>query len=133
MQIIQTRRDFLASASLAAAASVFGSAGSRSPTKARRKPPPIRLVKQLGICTAPQYLADELLRAEGFTDVRYVQMPASRRRRWSGAATSTSGMSIAPSIIFTDGCRLADHDVGGRASRLLGAVRPASPSAPSVT
>ena len=25
-----------------------------------------------GICIAPQYVAEELLRAEGFTDVRYV-------------------------------------------------------------
>jgi len=32
----------------------------------------IRIGKIAGICIAPQYVADELLRAEGFTDVRYV-------------------------------------------------------------
>jgi NitT/TauT family transport system substrate-binding protein len=32
----------------------------------------IRLYKSLGICLAPQYVAEDLLRAEGFTDVQYV-------------------------------------------------------------
>ena len=33
----------------------------------------IRIGKLGGICLAPEYLAHELLRAEGFTDVRYVE------------------------------------------------------------
>ena len=32
----------------------------------------VRIGKIPGICLAPQYVADELLRAEGFTDIRYV-------------------------------------------------------------
>jgi NitT/TauT family transport system substrate-binding protein len=32
----------------------------------------VRLAKVAGICVAPQYIADELLRAEGFTDIRHV-------------------------------------------------------------
>jgi NitT/TauT family transport system substrate-binding protein len=32
----------------------------------------VRLAKISGICIAPQYVAEELLRAAGFTDVRYV-------------------------------------------------------------
>src|SRR5262249_50097450 len=32
----------------------------------------IRVAKIAGICIAPHYVADELLRSEGFTDVRYV-------------------------------------------------------------
>jgi NitT/TauT family transport system substrate-binding protein len=32
----------------------------------------VRLPKISSICVAPQYVADELLRAEGFTDIRYV-------------------------------------------------------------
>jgi NitT/TauT family transport system substrate-binding protein len=35
----------------------------------------IRLAKNAGICIAPQYLADELLRAEGFTDIQYLWQP----------------------------------------------------------
>jgi NitT/TauT family transport system substrate-binding protein len=33
----------------------------------------VRLAKNPGICIALQYVAEELLRAEGFTDVRYVE------------------------------------------------------------
>jgi NitT/TauT family transport system substrate-binding protein len=37
----------------------------------------VRIGRNPGICVAPQYIAEELLRAEGFTDVRYVEEPAS--------------------------------------------------------
>jgi NitT/TauT family transport system substrate-binding protein len=72
MQIRKSRRDFLASASLAAASGVLGGRGPL----ADAGPPEVttvRLGKLGGICLAPQYVADELLRAEGFTDVRYVK------------------------------------------------------------
>src|SRR5882757_6165917 len=35
----------------------------------------VRLGKIPSICIAPGYVADELLRAEGFTDIRYVDLP----------------------------------------------------------
>jgi NitT/TauT family transport system substrate-binding protein len=45
------------------------------------EPPPetttLRLYKSAGICLAPQYIAEELLRSEGFTDVQYVTQPAT--------------------------------------------------------
>jgi NitT/TauT family transport system substrate-binding protein len=34
----------------------------------------VRLLKFPGICIAPQYAAEELLRAEGFTDIRYIDV-----------------------------------------------------------
>jgi NitT/TauT family transport system substrate-binding protein len=37
----------------------------------------IRLPKFLSICVSPQYAAEDLLRAEGFTDVHYVDTPAT--------------------------------------------------------
>jgi len=36
----------------------------------------IRLVRSHGICVAPQFVAEALLRAEGFTNVEYVDYPA---------------------------------------------------------
>ena len=72
MQIIQRRRDFLTTLSAAGATSVFNVRG----LLAADGPPEtntIRLGKLRGICLAPQYVAEELLRAEGFTDVRYVE------------------------------------------------------------
>ena len=76
MQIIQSRRDLLASLTAAGAAGVLGTRRSF----ADEAPPEIttiRLAKIPGICIAPQYLAEELLAAEGFTDVRYVELPSA--------------------------------------------------------
>ena len=72
MQIMQSRRHFLASASMAAAA---GALGARR-ALADEGPPEtttLRLAIDPAICIAAWYIADELLRAEGFTDVRYLR------------------------------------------------------------
>ena len=71
MQLVQSRRDFLVSASLAATAGVLDPRKSL----ADEGPPEvtaIRLKKTLAICFAPLYVVETFLRAEGFTDVRYV-------------------------------------------------------------
>jgi NitT/TauT family transport system substrate-binding protein len=71
MQIMQSRRHFLASALMAASAGVLGARGSQ----AAEGPPEtttIRLRKSSAICLAPRYLAGGLLRAEGFTDIQYI-------------------------------------------------------------
>jgi NitT/TauT family transport system substrate-binding protein len=71
MQIIQNRRDFLASVSAASAAGVLGARSSCAD-----EPPPetttVRLRRDPSICVAPWYVAEELLAAEGFIDVQYV-------------------------------------------------------------
>jgi NitT/TauT family transport system substrate-binding protein len=72
MQIRQNRRDFLASASLAATAGLLDLRSSLA-DEALSETTTIRIGKLGGICLAPQYLAHELLRAEGFTDVRYIE------------------------------------------------------------
>ncbi len=75
MQSIQNRRRFLFTHSSAGAAGFLGSAHSF----AQEAPPEtttVRLGKITGICIAPQYVAEELLRAEGFTDIRYVATDA---------------------------------------------------------
>jgi NitT/TauT family transport system substrate-binding protein len=74
MQIIQSRRDFLASASLAAAVGIVGPRASL----ADESPPEVTTIRlqreelDNPICLAPEFVAEELLRAEGFADVRYV-------------------------------------------------------------
>ena len=68
----ETRREFLR---MAAAAGVAGIAGIGSKSVYAEPPPEttrIRLSKVPSICLAPQYVAEELLRAEGFTDISYV-------------------------------------------------------------
>ena len=71
MQLTQSRRDFLARLSAAGAAGVLGGRTSL----ADEGPPEtttIRLPHDPSVCVVPAYMADDLLRAEGFTDVRYV-------------------------------------------------------------
>ena len=73
MQTIQSRRDFLTGASLAAAAGVLGARSSLAD-----EPPPettsLRLQRGASICLAPGQIAEQLLRAEGFTDIRYIDV-----------------------------------------------------------
>jgi NitT/TauT family transport system substrate-binding protein len=73
MQIMQSRRRFLTCASLAGAAGLLG-----APRSLHAEPPPetttVRLAKVSPFtCLAPMYVAEELLRSEGITDVRYVE------------------------------------------------------------
>jgi NitT/TauT family transport system substrate-binding protein len=82
MRIVHSRRDFLTTLSAAAAAGILGAQRSL----ADEGPPEtttLRLGRLGSLCLAPQYAAEELLRAEGFTDVRYVPVesgiPASRK------------------------------------------------------
>jgi NitT/TauT family transport system substrate-binding protein len=74
MQFTQSRRDFLASLSAASAAAGFGPRASLA-DEGPLETTAIRLVRTSGICVAPIYVAEELLRAEGFADVRYVSAP----------------------------------------------------------
>jgi NitT/TauT family transport system substrate-binding protein len=74
MPMIQTRRGFLATLSLAGAAAVL------PPLRARAAEPAletttVQLPKRETICVAPEYLVADLLRAEGFTDIRHVELP----------------------------------------------------------
>jgi NitT/TauT family transport system substrate-binding protein len=71
LQIIQTRRDFLSTLSAASAAGILGAPSVR----ADEGPPEttvVRLTQDPNICVAPGYIAEDLLRAEGFTEIRYV-------------------------------------------------------------
>jgi NitT/TauT family transport system substrate-binding protein len=64
----------------------------------------IRLAKIPGICIAPQYVAEELLRGEGFTNVQYVELSQSVNT-YSGFTAGTIDISmafIAPYIIQLD-------------------------------
>jgi NitT/TauT family transport system substrate-binding protein len=76
MTIRQTRRRFLTNLSLAGVGSVictppgFAVQGALETTT-------VRILKNPGICIAPQYVAEELLSAEGFTDIRYVDQGPS--------------------------------------------------------
>jgi len=65
------RREFLRGATLAGTVGLVGV----PPSRVAAEPPPETTRLRIGlvpsICVAPQYVAEELLRAEGFTDIEY--------------------------------------------------------------
>jgi NitT/TauT family transport system substrate-binding protein len=100
MRIRQNRRDFLASASLAAAAGVLGAGGSL----AAEGPPEtttIRLAFTTAICFAPFDVAESFLRAEGFTDVQYVKAAGGFSSPQLAASGDLDfGVSFAGTIVY---------------------------------
>src|SRR5215467_12547820 len=66
----QTRRRFLGGAALASAAALLPARRGR--TEPALETTTVRIGRQPVICFAPQYVCEALLRADGFTDVRYV-------------------------------------------------------------
>ena len=75
MQTTQNRRRFLATLTAASTAGLIGPPSSKA-QEGRLETTSIRIAKIAGICVVPTYIADELLRAEGFTDIRYVETVA---------------------------------------------------------
>ena len=75
MQIIQNRRHFLAGIT---AISAVGLAGGRNAyaEDAPLDTTTVRFTHAPSTCNAPLYLAEELLRADGFTDLTYVDVDA---------------------------------------------------------
>ena len=73
MPLTHTRRRFLTTLSLTGAAGLLG-----APRPFAAEPQPetttVRLPKVPVICFAPQYVCEELLRNEGFRDIRYVDI-----------------------------------------------------------
>jgi NitT/TauT family transport system substrate-binding protein len=69
---MQDRRRFLATLSSTAAAGLLhvpNVLGQEAPLETTR----IRLYDWSGVCIAPQFVAEELLKSEGFTDVQYLR------------------------------------------------------------
>ena len=70
------RRQFLKSASKIGAMSFLGAYHTMATAESPPETTKIRFVHTPSICAAPQYLAEQLLRLEGFTDVEYLPLGA---------------------------------------------------------
>jgi NitT/TauT family transport system substrate-binding protein len=100
-----SRRKFVGAATTAGTGALLGLRSGA----ARAEPPPettrLRLLKFPSLCLAPQYVAEELLRAEGFRDVQYLEFPeegiAAYSRLGSGEIDISQGF-IAPSVVQID-------------------------------
>jgi NitT/TauT family transport system substrate-binding protein len=90
---------------------MLGAAGGLrlAPAVAHAEPPPettrLRLFKFPATCLAPQYLAEELLAAEGFTDVQYLEFPEGAQgvfARIGSGAVDMSQWYLPPAIVEID-------------------------------
>ena len=101
---MQSRREFLRHV---ATAGTVGYLGLRAGPVAAEPPPEttrIKLAKIRGICIAPQYVAEELLGAEGFTDVQYVQAETGvgQAKALASGEVEMSMNFAAPLIVMAD-------------------------------
>lgn len=94
MPMIQTRRQFLAALSLAGAAGLVRAPWALA-AEGGLETTTVKIAKIGSICGAPQYIADELLRAEGFTDVRYVDTPIDAIGQTIGRGDVDIGLAAA--------------------------------------
>jgi NitT/TauT family transport system substrate-binding protein len=108
MRIIQGRRHFLTGLSAAGVAGILGFGRAR----ADEGPPEtttIRLARNRAICLAPVYISEDLLRAEGFTEIRHVFSPPASVGRGEIDFDFQFGASIASHL-----------DAGERVTALAG-------------
>src|SRR5215472_2514066 len=76
MGMLQTRRRFLATAAMAGSAGLVRARPARA-GEGDLETTTVRIfANRPGICVAPQYIAEPLLRTEGFTDVHFVGLTA---------------------------------------------------------
>jgi NitT/TauT family transport system substrate-binding protein len=91
-----TRRHFLGGLTAVGAAGLLG----LSTRSVAAEPPPettrLRLHKMAGICIAPQYVAEELLYLEGFTEVHYVEVAISGVQPQMASGALDIGLTFAP-------------------------------------
>jgi NitT/TauT family transport system substrate-binding protein len=101
------RREFLGGLGLAGAAGLLGLRAE----EAAAEPPPetttIRLIHDPAIpvlCYAPLYVAEDLLRGEGFTEVRYVKLvEGSEAKALAAGQADVSGVLAATVILAIEG------------------------------
>jgi NitT/TauT family transport system substrate-binding protein len=72
------RRDFLTRMAAAGASAVFGFPSDDFAAEPPPETTKLRLIQAPTICQAAQFLAEELLRDEGFTNVQYIKKPGAK-------------------------------------------------------
>ena len=93
-----SRREFITSASSLSGAALFGLA-----CDVHAEPPPevtrIRFIRSSAICTAPQYLAEDLLRSEGFSEIAYVDRGNLSMTRALAAGQADIAIATVPEVL----------------------------------
>jgi NitT/TauT family transport system substrate-binding protein len=97
-----SRRRFLGGLTLAGTAGLLGS----HPRPVAAEPPPeattLRLAQTASICQAPQYVAEALFEAEGFTDVQFVGEGAAADRTLVSGDAQMGMLFLGPFLLRLD-------------------------------
>ena len=122
MSIIQTRRRFISTLASTGLAGLTPSLRALAAEDAIEPPPEtttVRLPRQPVICFAPQYVCAELLRAEGFTDIDYVDIPLLAESEELGRFLAMLSMAGAAGVLSArPGCA-AEGDLETRSVRIF--------------
>jgi NitT/TauT family transport system substrate-binding protein len=104
MPMMQSRRRFLTTVTLAGAAGLVHATPLLA-AEGALETTGVRLAKIPVICFAPQYVCEALLRAEGFTDIRYVDTPVPTMSKdlGRGRFDFTSALSLDHITAIDDG------------------------------
>ena len=94
MPTTQSRRRFLTTVSMAGAAGFLPAARSLAAEEALETTT-VRLPKVPSVCSAPISIIEELLRAEGFTDIRYVPLQGTNTPDMMVSGAIDFGMNMA--------------------------------------
>ena len=117
-----SRRRFLHGLTLAGTAGLLG----LHPRPVAAEPPPettrLRLVRNSGICVAPEYVAEELLRGEGFTEVQYVKKEGVDKQALASGEVDIT-LRFRGAFYHASGCGRPDRPAGGSPRRLFRTVR----------
>ncbi|HSF32964.1 MAG TPA: ABC transporter substrate-binding protein [Candidatus Tectomicrobia bacterium] len=99
-----SRREFLAGLTLAGTAGLLGLHAGMVVAEPPPETTELRLLKETGrICWAPQYVAEDLLKAEGFTDLTYVDFPGGPVSEFLAPAKADLSLHfVGPNIIGLD-------------------------------
>ncbi|HEV8343320.1 MAG TPA: ABC transporter substrate-binding protein [Candidatus Binatia bacterium] len=97
------RREFLSTLSLAGAAGFIGLQPEAFAAESPPETTKLRLVQVPAICFAPQYIAEELLKSEGFTDVQYIKTVSGGAGKALASGSADISMQFSgPFIIQVD-------------------------------
>jgi NitT/TauT family transport system substrate-binding protein len=102
MKTIMNRRGFLTALPSAGALGLLGGTDAfaqAAPPETTR----LRLLKSPSICWAPQYISEQMLRSEGFTDISFADLPDGNvPARLSAGDADISMNFVGPNIIRVD-------------------------------
>jgi NitT/TauT family transport system substrate-binding protein len=95
-----SRREFLTTTALASTGALLGLPSASHAAEGAPETTRIRLTSIPGVCVAPQYVSEELLRVEGFTDVQYVKLKLDELYKAFASGAVDISMAYVPPFII---------------------------------